>query len=134
MMDFFANAQSMGHSPTEGLPTSLVRSDMLPRYLILLRHLVLQMSLSLLQHIELLPQIEYGFLGCIFPLLPAITAEPGSPHVDSCYRSPDFITTLLPIFRASRSWRRVGVVEGVGDETYPRTCRLGVGTQSPFNM
>ena len=43
------------------------------------------MSLSLLQHIELLPQIKYSFLGCIFPLLPAVTAEPGAPHIDSCY-------------------------------------------------
>ena len=43
------------------------------------------MSFPLLQHIELLPQIEYSFLRCIFPLLRAITAEPGSPHVDGSY-------------------------------------------------
>ena len=50
-------------------PTSLIRTNILPRNLILLRHLILQMPFPLLQHIELLPQINDSFLRCIFPLL-----------------------------------------------------------------
>jgi len=64
----------------QSLPTSLICSDILPRYLILLCHLIFQMPFSLLQHIELLPQVQYSFLGCIFPLLRRLSTEPGAPH------------------------------------------------------
>ena len=76
------------------------------------------MSFPLLQHIELLPQIEYSFLRCIFPLLRAITTEPGSPHVDGCYPELDLQAqeTLTPPYQvsgSSRSWQGSGVVEKV---------------------
>lgn len=62
-------------------PTSLIRTNILPRNLILLRHLILQMPFPLLQHIELLPQINDSFLRCIFPLLRRLASKPGSPHL-----------------------------------------------------
>ena len=38
------------------------------------------MPLPLLQHVQLLPQIQYGFLGRISPPLGGLPAKPVAPH------------------------------------------------------
>ena len=60
--------------------TSLITRHIIPGDFILLRHLSLEMPLPLLQHIELLPQIQYGFLGRISPPLGGLPAKPVAPH------------------------------------------------------
>ena len=53
------------------------------------------MSFPLLQHVELLPQIENGFLGSIFPPLSGVSAKPRSPHpVEYCVGVPSVVDRL----------------------------------------
>lgn len=59
--------------------TILVCCDVLPRYRLLLIHLILQTLFPLLQHVQLLPQLQDGVLGRIFPLLRGRATEP-RPH------------------------------------------------------